>query len=134
MQNLNILVVDDDNDMLNLFDHHLKNFFSNIYLFNCPLNALDHIKSKPTDLVISDIIMPKMNGIDLTREIKKFNSSIKIVISSEGGTTDSKDLVASILLNQALREGADLPLSKPFKKEQLLNVLETVLEASLKGH
>lgn len=64
------------------------------------------------DLVVLDIILPNMNGLDVCREIRRHNSSVSIVMLTALGSTDDKIV--------GLDAGADDYLTKPFEFKELL--------------
>ena len=126
-----ILVVDDDHDMLNLFHHFLKDQVEQIDLIFEPETVMERLRYKKYDLVITDILMPKINGIDLTKEIKEEYPKLPILVCSEGGTTNARDIVAGIVMNKAISFGALYALAKPFKKEELIKVVTEVLNGNI---
>lgn len=128
MHKLNILLVDDDLDMLSLANHYLKDTFKQIFQAHSGVEALELLSKTHIDLVLTDIIMPEMNGIDLTKNIRQQYPSLKIIVSSEDGTTSSKEIVAGILLNEAINFGANQALPKPYTKQQLLECLTKVVQ------
>ena len=123
-----ILVVDDDPDILILYKHFLGKEVGSITCLENPLEALERLKIQKFDLVISDILMPQMNGIDLTLKIHSLYPQLPILVCSEGGTTDAKEVVAGIVLKKAVEFGAVFALKKPFKKTELLDIVFAILE------
>jgi two-component system response regulator ChvI len=81
-----ILVLDDEFDIVNVIklgmDKTNKFNINLIYSFTDPLLALEHFKLNAAEyrLVISDIRMPKMNGYEFVREIKKINPKVKVFL------------------------------------------------------
>tara|TARA_B100001250_G_scaffold230428_1_gene197804 strand:- start:145 stop:783 length:639 start_codon:yes stop_codon:yes gene_type:complete len=73
-------------------------------VFQEPVKALNYIKKNKTDIVFSDINMPKINGIDLIEKIKKINDEIKIIIISMYSEKS--------IINQAFKKNADGYLGK----------------------
>ncbi|MBN2010794.1 response regulator [candidate division KSB1 bacterium] len=73
------------------------------------------------DLVITDIIMPEMEGIETIRALRKIDPAIKIIAISGGGKQSAQDY-----LNIASALGANLTLQKPITQEQLLCAIEIV--------
>ncbi|GAB4023225.1 MAG: response regulator [Bdellovibrio sp.] len=122
-----ILVVDDDLDMLNLYRFFLANAGYNVHTLSNPIAAVEMIEYNQYDLVITDILMPELNGIELTKIIHDKRPSQKILVCSEGGTTDAKEIVASIVLDKAIQFGALEALRKPFTKTELLSKIEAIL-------
>jgi DNA-binding response OmpR family regulator len=76
--NKRILLVDDEPDITFSFGIGLKDNGFKVDTFNNPLEAISNFKSDFYDLVVLDIKMPEMNGIDLCKEIRKIDSEIKV--------------------------------------------------------
>jgi DNA-binding response OmpR family regulator len=74
------------------------------------------------DLVITDMLMPDMDGVEIVRTLRAYRSSVKIVAISGGGALDHGDL-----LTTAVRLGADATLPKPFAPHALLELVAAVL-------
>jgi DNA-binding NtrC family response regulator len=79
-----ILVIDDDEDILNLFSDFLKKEGYGVTSFLDPLKALDEIHLRPQrySIIITDVRMPGISGIELIRRIGKINHDIKVIIIS----------------------------------------------------
>jgi DNA-binding response OmpR family regulator len=77
-----VMVVDDDEELASLFKRLLEgNGFSSVS-FNDPILALKHFKDDPHGywLVIADLKMPNLNGIDLAKNIRNISPSVKILL------------------------------------------------------
>jgi YesN/AraC family two-component response regulator len=80
----------------------------------------------PCDLVITDIVMPDMEGIETIIQLKRNNPDVKIIAISGGGRTGNSEYLV-----QAQKLGADRALGKPFSNAELIaNVEELLAEAS----
>ena len=79
-----ILVIDDDEDILNLFSDFLKKEGYGVTSFLDPLKALEEIHRRPQrySIIITDVRMPGISGIELIRRIRKINHDIKVIIIS----------------------------------------------------
>ncbi len=79
-----ILVIDDDEDILNLFGDFLKKEGYDVNSFLDPLKALEEIHRRPQrySIIITDVRMPGISGIELIRRICKINHDIKVIIIS----------------------------------------------------
>ncbi|MBT3585055.1 MAG: response regulator [Halobacteriovoraceae bacterium] len=126
-----ILVVDDDVDILNLMFHYLKGDGHEVVIVPDGEQAMERLQMAQFDLVITDILMPGINGIDLTCKIIQAFPDMKVLVVSEGGNSDAKEIVAAIVLNKAVSFGALRALMKPFTKDELLEVVKKVLEGKL---
>jgi len=72
-----ILVVDDEPDITMSIKNGLERKGFEVHVYNDPLKVLTDFKSDAYDLMLIDIRMPKMNGFELYREIKKKNDKVK---------------------------------------------------------
>ena len=79
-----ILIVDDDPDMTSVFSLGLQDEGFEVYAYNDPLDALSKFRPNFYDLLLVDINMPKMNGIDLSRQILELDSNVKICFITAG--------------------------------------------------
>ena len=81
---IQILVIDDDEDILNLFSGFLKNEGYGVRSFLDPLKALEEIHRRPQkySIIITDVRMPGISGIELVRRICKINHDIRVIIIS----------------------------------------------------
>ena len=83
-------------------------------------SALSLLKTQPCDLVVSDVRMPDMNGIEFLRAAREFYPDIGIVMMTAFGTIDTA--------REAFKLGADDFISKPFNNEELKLIVERTLE------
>jgi two-component system response regulator YesN len=102
---IKIVAIDDNRVNLTLLKAMLSESFD-FRAFKNPQKGLNHILNNHTDLVISDLMMPDMNGIELTKAIKKHNPDIPVVIVS------AFDDRANI--EEAYKAGANDYMTKPF--------------------
>jgi len=81
-------------------------------------DGISQFKSRPTDLVITDIVMPRVEGIETIRKIRKQSKTVKIIAMT--GYVDA-------YLREAITLGADDSIVKPFDSVQLNQVLHRVM-------
>ena len=79
-----VLIVDDDPDMTSVFSLGLQDEGFEVYTYNDPLEVLSQFKPNFYDLLLVDINMPKMNGIDLSRKLLELDSNVKICFITAG--------------------------------------------------
>ena len=106
----NILIVDDDSTMLKFFKIHLNKFFSHVAVVENGKAALDSMKERPTDLVLTDVRMPKIDGIELLKKIRKLYPEIPVLLISGEPMSDEQQNIVST---------ADGFLTKPFSVDEL---------------
>ncbi len=116
------LVVDDMPDVARVISNSLllQNF--KVRVVYDPLEALEICRTESFDLVLLDINMPHMNGIDLLRHLKNLNPSATYIML----TGEDEDNFKTI--TQALREGAQGFVLKPFRVAELLSSVNLALE------
>jgi two-component system, OmpR family, KDP operon response regulator KdpE len=107
----NLLVVDDDPQIIRMLKTSLQASGYHVQTALNGLAALEQMQMQTPDLVVTDISMPKMDGIELTKMIRQ-TSQIPIIVLSVRDTDDSKVT--------ALDEGADDYVTKPFRMPELL--------------
>lgn len=108
----NILIVDDDNDICYLSSQLLSQKGYTIDTANDGESALVKVKERPFDIIITDLRMPKMDGMQLLSIIKKSYPSIEVIIITGYGSVS--------LADEASKKGAFGFLSKPFDWDTLL--------------
>ena len=114
-----ILVVDDEITVCNILGEFLSNHGFQVVCAASGHEALDIIERQHIDMVLSDLVMPRMDGIALTRLVGEFDSTIPVIIMTGFGTIDSA--VA------AIKAGAADFITKPFKFNHTLFVIRRVL-------
>lgn len=122
---LKILVVEDDVFMVDLLVHELKKAGFEIIVANTGREGVQKYQESKPDLVLLDIILPDLNGLDALREIRrgKDGDKAKVVILSNLGTDVDKE--------QAKRLGAlDYLVKANFSLEEILERIRAVLSAS----
>ena len=118
---LNICIVDDEEILRVTTAEDLRDAGHNVVDFELPEEALKHIRQHPEiDLVISDIKMPQMNGVELLKEVKDFNSKICVILITAFGNVKSAV--------QAIKMGAFDYITKPFEPLELINLIDKVAQ------
>ena len=124
---LHILYVEDEDEERALVWIWLRRYFNNVVEASNGLEALEHYKNSPFDLVISDITMPKMDGITMTKDMKKINPEQQLIIISGHKESD--------FLFDLLDIGIDAYIMKPVDTTVLLKTLwDTTKQISSMRH
>ncbi|HEX2406232.1 MAG TPA: response regulator [Nitrososphaeraceae archaeon] len=112
-----IVVVDDEQDLVELFSEMLKSNGYDVHAFTDPIAALKHVKDTPKmySLLITDYRMDKLNGCELGIKIKELNNSIEVI------------LISSYESIEGNRLGFEL-LNKPILIQTLLKKVKTYLK------
>lgn len=75
-----VLYVEDNYDVSEIMKDMLGAFFKEVYVAKDGVEGLELYKKYEPELVISDVLMPRMNGIDLIKEIRKIDTEAKIIL------------------------------------------------------
>jgi CheY-like chemotaxis protein len=119
-----ILVVDDEPDINLLFKMILEeNSEFMVHSFTDPLLALKNFKSNLYDLILVDIKMPEMDGLDFYREIRKIDKNVRLcfVTASEKYYEPFRKEIYDIL-------GENCFIQKPIANEDLLKLVNTMIK------
>ena len=119
----NILIVDDDSALHFVYQElfgKIKDY--NLILTKNGIVALEKMASLTVDLIITDIKMPEMNGIELIQQIRKINKNIPIIVCT--AFQYMKDDYELVNANLAAY------VTKPFKNDQLKELVKNILARS----
>ncbi len=119
-----ILVVDDNQDIRDLISHFLSADGFHLFTATDGESALNILKRNQIDLVLLDVMMPGISGLDLLREIransdKKLRDIPVMMITAKTGTDD---------IDKALSLGADSYIVKPFRGNAIREKVRAILE------
>ena len=117
-RDLNVLYVEDNEIVQNEMRQLLQIFFKNIKVASDGLEALEMYKTDEFDIVITDVAMPKMDGIELSKKIREINPYQKIIIIT--AFSDINTILKAINLQ------IDGFLSKPIEIKQFIAVLKRI--------
>ncbi len=120
MEQAKILVVEDDPDIRKILELYLGEKGFRVKMADGAPRALELLGEEPIDLILSDVRMPGMSGLDLLRHVKEQDPEIQLVLMSAYSSV--KDAVEAIQL------GAADYVEKPIDFRRLERVLHTVLE------
>ena len=112
-----ILIVDDDTELCELLQEYFTAEELTSECVHDGLSAIDKVKEASADLVILDIMLPKMNGIDALKEIRKISKVPVIMLTAKG---DEIDRILGLEL------GADDYIPKPFSPRELVARIRAV--------
>jgi DNA-binding NtrC family response regulator len=116
-----ILIVDDEPDMLKLLGMILREKTPyEITSTNNPLEAIDLMKKDRFDIVISDLKMPGLDGIEIIDAVKKVDPDTPVIIITAYGTVESA--------TEAMQKGGFDFITKPFRKEHILFTIDKAIK------
>lgn len=113
--NLEILLIDDDQDVLDAYQHLLSLAGYRCKKILNPLLALDFIEADWPGIIITDIYMPQLNGLELLKQIQDIDPFIPVILITGHGDIP--------MVVQALQQGACDFLEKPIEPSILLNLI-----------
>ena len=117
-----ILIVDDDLLIRRLLQHNLKKAGYRVSVANNGCKALKIVKKDKPDLIISDVVMPKMDGLELCKKLREDLDTKLIPIILMTSNTQIQEKL------KGFKFGADDYLTKPFHLEDLLVRVDSLLE------
>lgn len=116
-----ILIVDDEPDMLSMLEMLITDkTLHEVVPTNNPFEVEELLDKNEFNLVITDLKMPMMDGIEVLQAVKKQDADIPVIMITAFGTMEAAE--------EAVHRGAYDFITKPFRKEQILVAIERALE------
>ena len=116
-----ILYIEDDNLTQKIIVNVLGKRFNEIFIASDGVEGIKLYHEKKPDIILSDISMPNLNGIEMTREIKRHNPKQKVALF-----TGYNDIV---YLNKAINIGVDKYILKPLDTNQMFTALDDIVQS-----
>jgi len=113
-----IVIIDDDQELTDLLEEFLSKFKFRLEVFHNPIKALEYLKNNVCDIVLLDIMMPEMDGLQVLRSLRELSEIPVMMVTAKG---DVSDKVVGLEL------GADDYLAKPFEPQELLARIQSIL-------
>ena len=108
-----IVIIDDETEILNVLSRFLvRNANFSVNTYSNPITALNSIENTKVDLVLLDIMMPQMNGLEVLEKLKANNPELKVIMMTAYSTLDK--------VLKSHKEGATNYVMKPFDSLQAL--------------
>lgn len=124
MENSKIVVVDDEKMVTSAFKALFKvEGYSDIHLFNNPNDAVEFLRENKPDLIISDFMMPEMNGLEFLTEAKKLYNEVSMILLT--GYADKENAIKAI--NEI---GLYKYIEKPWDNDDLMMNIRNGIERS----
>jgi two-component system, cell cycle response regulator CpdR len=119
---MKILLAEDDHDMRRFLAKALENAGFKVSSYDNGQSAYDRLREEPFELLLTDIVMPEMDGIELARRATELDPDIKVMFITG---------FAAVALNPDNKAPRDAKiLSKPFHLRDLVNEVEKMLAAA----
>jgi signal transduction histidine kinase/ligand-binding sensor domain-containing protein/DNA-binding response OmpR family regulator len=119
-----ILLVEDNNELRNFMKECLSEYYT-VVDANNGVHALQVIENNAVDIIISDILMPEMDGLELAHELKSNAAYSHLPIILLSAKTDTATKI------DGFRKGADVYMEKPFSIEQLKAQISSIIETRI---
>jgi len=114
----NILIVDDDLSLSHTTSDILDDLGYSVAVANNGYEAIDLFNNTDYDMILMDIKMPEINGVETLIQLKQIKSSVKVILMTAYSVED--------LINEGLKEGAYGIIYKPIKIKKLLHYIEKI--------
>ena len=115
-----ILIAEDDEGLRTGLEEMLREDGYEVESVENGEKALDKIKNENFDVLLTDLVMPSMSGMELLAEVKRAKPEVKVIIITAFATIDSAV--------EAIKKGASDYIEKPFKINEVQNTIRRVLE------
>jgi len=115
---LSILVVDDDQDVCEYLEDFLGHEGYRVVTLNDPARAMEEIRASDYHLIILDLMMPKVSGIDLLEQIRKIDNDIAVVILTGYPSLESATV--------SIQHEVSAYITKPFSSDDFRDVIQRV--------
>jgi CheY-like chemotaxis protein len=129
----NILVIDDEPDVRDSIAKVLGREGYDVVAANDANHGLELLEQMHFDILITDVIMPGMDGVQAIRHIREIRPQIKVLAISGGGNFGDKGyqpeaITTTAYLKAALTAGADQVLTKPFDRVVLVDAVQSLAQ------
>jgi len=116
IKNKKIVIVDDEESLCSVLEKFFKIKNIEVYVFNRVTECLNQIDDIKPDIVITDIVMPNIDGLEFIMKLRKKFDSIKIIAMSG-------NIVGKKYLDTAFEFGADVTIKKTFDLEEIYQTI-----------
>jgi FixJ family two-component response regulator len=122
VQDLSIrsVIVDDDRTIGDILKDLISKEHVSVEVFNDGVEAIEFVTREPVDVVITDLMMPRIGGMEVLRQAKAMNPEVVVIIITGHGSLESAI--------EAIREGAYDYIKKPFKLQEMEVVFNNAVE------
>ena len=122
-----ILLVDDDEQLRTMLSEVLRRAGHQVREASDGNQGLRLYEIQPSDLIITDLVMPGEEGLGMIRKLKRLHPEVKIIAISGGGRIGP--LSKQDYLKMARMLGAQIVLTKPFSNQEILDAVNNMLQA-----
>jgi len=119
-----ILVIDDEPGLCACFQERLTIEGYQVLTASDGRKGLQLYQDHSFDLVITDVLMPELDGLEVVRTLRQFSTTLPIIVMSGGGSRNLDFLV------EAEEFGATRTISKPFRPDELVAMIHALLSST----
>jgi len=119
----NILIIDDEVKMGTILKKALNKDWSNVEAFSDSQAGIEYCSKNPVDIVITDLKMPKVDGIEVLKRVKELDNKIEVIMMTAYATAQSAI--------EAMKAGAYDYIIKPFSIDELKMIVQHIMEKKL---
>ncbi len=123
MKKTNILIVDDEIDLLETLGDIFESKGYNVTMVEDGNKAIELLKKKYFDIILMDLKMPGISGVESFKEVKNLHPSAAIIMMTAGSIGEE--------IKEAMGAGVDAVVDKPFNVKKLVATIESILERPL---
>lgn len=120
-----IMIIDDDDQFRKMLNRTLAKAGHTVTEASNGSQGIKSFSQNPTDVIITDIIMPDKEGIETIMELRQKSPSVKIIAVSGGGRVGSRSY-----LDLARKLGAERTFSKPIDRKEIVDAVSQILESN----
>lgn len=128
MTAVRVLVIDDEKEMRDMVSRVLRHAGHEVYTAEDGREALGLLRTLSVAVVVTDLVMPEMEGIEFILHLRRQVPEVKVIAMSGGGY-----VTPQAYLRVAANCGASRVLAKPFSSQELLDAVDGVMESAGPG-
>ncbi len=117
VENLNVLYSEDEEEMRVGTELFLNKFFTSVDSTCDGLEGLEKFKEKKYDIVFSDVMMPRMDGLEMLKKIKEIDNNV-FTVTLTASSVREKDIIST----------SDLYYRKPISYENMIEIMRKIVE------
>jgi len=127
-----ILIIDDESDVRTAMARVLERAGHQVEVADSGEAGMRAFQMRGADLIVTDVIMPGLNGVELVKQLRDARFEGRIIVISGGGNLAAAGyqpgaITTTAYLAAATKSGADAVLSKPFERQELVDLVNSLL-------